>query len=345
VKLGGRQLDDFLRASKPAKHLILFYGPDQGLVHERAKLLAGKCVPDIKDPFSVSEFTGAQIKADSACLMDAALALSLTGDDRVIWIQDATDALTETLKSVETEYKKIWPVIAEAGELTPRSSLRKFFETSKNAVAIACYADEGRGLERVIVETLKNEGLRPDPEALAVLGAVLGGDRLIIRGELEKLALYVKGKNEAASGISADDVLACVGDSADAPLDNLVYAVANGDQTAIDTALAKAFSEGLNPVVIIRAIQRHFQRLHLVKGQAEQGGSLDAALSALRPPVFFKWKDTFQRQARGWSLELINRALDLALHCEEQCKTPGMPAEVLCNRTLMRIAEGARRKG
>ena len=342
MKLAGRALDEFLRAPRPPKNLVLIYGPDQGLVRERGMLLAGKCVDDIKDPFSVSEFTGAQIKGDPASLSDAAMALSLTGDNRVIWVRDGSDSLTDSLKSIDAGEIEAWPIIVEAGELSPRSSLRKFFETSKNAATIACYADEGRGLERVIVETLSGEGLRASPEAIGYLGDVLGGDRLIIRGELEKLALYVKGKDGGATVVNGEDVQVCIGDSSSAPLDNLVYAVGNGDQTAIDIALSRAFAEGLNAIAIVRAIQRHFHRLHFVKGMAKRGGSIDTAVSGLRPPVFFKWKDSFQRQAHMWSLERIASVLALATECEMQCKSTGMPAEILCNRTLMRIAQGAR---
>ncbi len=342
MKISGRGLDDFLRAPRPSKNFILVYGPDQGLVRERARLLAGKCVDDLKDPFSVCEFTGAQIKADPACLSDAATALSLTGEDRVIWLRDAGDTTTAPLQTVEAGDVTSWPIIVEAGELAPRSSLRKFFESNKNAAAIACYADEGRGLERVFAETLANEGLTANPEAMACLGTVLGGDRLIIRGELEKLALYVKSKDDAPTVVTGDDVLACIGDSSSAPLDNLVYAVGNGDQTAIDTALNRAFAEGLNPVAIIRAVQRHFHRLHLVRGQIDQGTPADTALSGLRPPIFFKWKSAFQRQSQIWTSARIAGALDLATECEMQCKSTGMPAEVLCNRALMRIAQGAR---
>jgi DNA polymerase-3 subunit delta len=342
VKLNARQADELLRAPKPTKKLILLYGPDQGLVRENAKLLAGKCVSDLKDPFSVCEFTGSQIKSDPTCLIDAANALSLTGDDRVLMVRDATDTVTSAIEPIEADLDKCWPIIVEAGELSPRSSLRKFFEGSKQAAAIACYADEGRNLERVMVETLAKDGLRADQEALATLTTVLGGDRLIIRNEIEKLALYVKAKDGSPNVVTGEDVLVSIGDSADAPLDNLIFAVGNGNQASIDAALAKAFAEGLNPVAIIRAVQRHFQRLHMVRGQMEKGMSPDAAISSLRPPVFFKWKEVFQRQARSWSLEFINRALGLATDCEEQCKTTGMPAEVLCNRTLMRIAQGAR---
>jgi len=342
VKLNGKKLDDFLRAPRPSKNFVLVYGPDKGLVHERAKDLAGKWVSSLKDPFSVSEFTADQLKADPARLSDAATSMSLTGEDQVIWIRDCGDKITDIIKAVIDDPVKAWPIIIEGGELAPRSSLRKLFETHDECAALACYADEGRGLERVITETLRSQGVTADREAIACLMEMLGGDRLVIRGELEKLALYVKGKEGDSSLITGEDVLSCIGNSSMTSLDELVYAVGNGNQPAIDAALIKAFSDGLNAVAIIRAVQRHFHRLHIVKGHMEMGHSLDSAVSGLRPPIFFKWKSAFQRQAQTWSLSHINRALSLATECEAHCKTTGMPAEVLCNRALMRIAQGAR---
>lgn len=343
MKLSGKRLDEFLRAARPSKNFVLVYGPDQGLVHERAKDLAGKWVVNLKDPFAVSEFAADQLKSDLARLSDAATSLSLTGEDQVIWVRDGGDKITDIIKSVIEDPVKAWPIIVEGGELAPRSSLRKLFESHDKCAALACYADEGRGLERVITETLRSEGVTADREAITYLMEMLGGDRLVIRGELEKLALYAKGKEASTGVINGEDVLSCIGNSSMTSLDELVYAVGNGNQPGIDAALIKAFSDGLNAVAIIRAVQRHFHRLHIVKGQMEQGDSLDKAVSGLRPPIFFKWKDAFQRQANTWSLERINGALALSTECEAQCKTTGMPAEVLCNRALMRIAQGARK--
>jgi len=342
VKLAGRGLEEFLSASRPPVSPILIYGPDQGLVRERARVLMTKCVADLRDPFAVCEFTGAQLKQDPASLSDAACGLSLTGGNRVIWVREAGDSLTDTLQNLISGDIEIWPIVVEAGELAPRSSLRRFFETNAMSAAIACYADEGRGLERIISETLAGEGLQITREALSHLSHILGGDRLVIRGELEKLALYVGASTSPAKTVTDEDVLACIGDSSNTSLDSLVFAVADGNQAIIDVALAKSFAEGQNAVTIIRAVQRHLHRLHLIRGQVDAGMPLDAAMAALRPPVFYKWKDSFQRQARNWQGDRLGRALVLATECEIQCKTTGMPDQAVCSRALMRIAQGAR---
>ena len=56
--------------ARPPAGLVaaLLYGPDQGLVHERAERLAKTVVPDLKDPFRVSELDDAALSGDPARL-------------------------------------------------------------------------------------------------------------------------------------------------------------------------------------------------------------------------------------------------------------------------------------
>lgn len=343
MKLTGKKVADFLGKPKIGATSVLLYGPDQGLVRERAKDLMQKCVGNLDDPFAVSEFSGSSLKQDPRLLHDAAFSMSLGGGDCVIVVREALDFLADSLVHI-FEQANPWPIILEAGDLAPRSALRKLYENNNNLAAIACYPEEGRALETFVKEFMAGENLSIDPAAVVFLCASLAGDRQIIRRELEKLALYCSAKDDNPERITEADAMVCVGDSSETSLDNLVYSVGDGDQKAIDHTLGKAFSEGINPVAAIRAVQRHFQRLHFINGQLQGGGNLDQALTRLRPPVFFKRKSDFQRQARNWSTDNLSRALMLATENEIDSKTTGLPAEILCGRTLMRIAQAARRR-
>ena len=73
-----------------------------------------------------------------------------------------------------------WVVIA-AGELRKTSPLRKLCETHKGAAAIACYADTGRDLDRIIDEETKAAGLRIAADARVALQDLIGADRLASR--------------------------------------------------------------------------------------------------------------------------------------------------------------------
>ena len=225
-------------------------------------------------------------------------------------------------------------VILQAGDLNPRSGLRKIFEAAPNAAAVPCYADDERALDRVIHETLAKENIRVSPDAMAYLSANLGADRGLSRSELEKLALYVGSGSE----VSVADAAASVGNSSALSLDDVVMAAAGGNPTAADKALTRSYQEGANPVTVLRAMARHLLRLQLVRSKIDTGATPDVAMKALRPPVFFKAAGPFRNQLRSWNGRRLGQALNLTLEAEQQCKQTGMPAESLCGRTVLQIA-------
>ena len=54
----------------------LLFGPDQGLVRERAERLAKTVVPDLRDPFRIAEIKGARLIEDPAWLEAEASAMT-----------------------------------------------------------------------------------------------------------------------------------------------------------------------------------------------------------------------------------------------------------------------------
>ena len=343
MKFTGQKLAELLNKPKLDANAVLLYGPDRGLVSEYSQKLSTKCTSSLNDPFSVTTFTGAQLKQDPSMLIDAVYSMTLAGGDCVVIIQEAQDIIVPALAHIFSQSTRAWPIIIEANILTPRSTLRKMFEQSSNLAAIGCYPDDGYALEVFIKEIVANEGLSIAKDACEFLCASLAGDRQIIRRELEKLSLYCSTKKTDSNKITEADAIECVGDSSETSMDNLIFSVGDGNQANVDKILAKMFSEGINPVVVIRSIQRHFQRLHFIHGQKSKGESFEQAIGKLKPPVFFKHKANFEQQVYNWSPDNINRALLIATRNEIDSKTTGLPAEILCSRALMRIAQAARR--
>ena len=354
MKLKPSEIAAFLRKPTEAAPAVLIYGPDEGLVRERAKMLAKAIAGDINDPFRVATLELSDIKDDPARLHDEAQALSMIGGKRVVMISGATDALGGPMgkfleESEETSGPPVSLVIVSAGDLGPRSSLRKAFESAKLSPTIPCYADDAGSLESMILDELAVAGLAAEQDALDFLVAHLGADRQISRRELEKLVLYMgdepgenaRGRNERRP-VTLDDVRACIGDVAALALDNVVRAVADGDVPTLDKDLARLFEEGEQPVMVLRAVMRHFQRLHRAAGLVSKGETASQAIAAMRPPVFFKERANFERQLRLWPTTKIGAALERLVRAEVQCKTTGLPAEAICSRECIALAAAAR---
>lgn len=339
MKIAANRVESFARSPDPSCRAILVYGPDSGLVRERIETLAKTVLSDLRDPFRVAELTPARLKEIPSLLADEAAALAMTGGRRVVIVRDAGDGVASAFKSFLDDGHGDALVLAEAGELAAKSSLRKLFEGHDKGAALACYADEGAALEGFIRATLKELGLTADAETLSFLAEHMGADRRLSRSELTKLALYMGGPGQ----VRLDDAMACIGDSATLSMDEVAFCTADGNHAEAQSTLDRLLAEGGQPISILRGVARHFTRLHLAQSLIGQGSSPDQAMAALKPPIFFKLTDRFRRQLAKWPPNKLSSALEILIEAELDCKTTGLPAAEITSRALLKLAQAANR--
>jgi DNA polymerase III subunit delta len=196
-------------------------------------------------------------------------------------------------------------LIVEAGNLRPDEALRTLFEKSAGAAAVACFPDEVRDLDAMVGEILRAAGMQIAPDAKRMLTARLGADRALSRAEVEKLALFARGKTL----IEEADVEAAVGDAAELALDRIVLAAGSGRSADAVTECDRSVAAGESAQGVIAALQRHFLRLHRLRSGRDAGRSLDDVMRSLRPPPHFKQKAALEQQCRDWTLPKLNAAL------------------------------------
>jgi DNA polymerase III subunit delta len=338
VKLPAGRVEGFLRHPDPDIRAVLLYGPDAGLVRERADLIGRTIAPDLHDPFRIADLTGAVLTADPARLYDEAAQISLMGGRRLVRVREVADAQSIVFGRFLADPPGDGLVVAEAGDLAARGSLRRMFEEAAAAVAIGCYPDGARDLAEMVRETLTAHRIAASRDAIEFLVSHLGGDRLLSRAELEKLTLY------AGDGgrVELEDARLSVADSAALSLDDAVFAAAEGDAAGLDRSLSRVFQEGEAPVSVVRAVLRHLQRLHALAARLAAGDSVDAVLRGARPPIFFKQQDSVRRQLGLWREPELRGELDRLLAAETRIKTTGMPGETVCRAALFATAQAAR---
>jgi DNA polymerase III subunit delta len=317
---------------------VLFYGPDAGLVRERADRLARSVCRELADPFRVAELSGQALADDPARLADEAAQLSLAGGRRVVRVRGVGDGLARQFAGFLGGSRGEALVVVEAGELARSSALRQTFEAAPGAAAIGCYPDRERERGAVIRESLAAHGIKMSSDAARYLVEHLGGDRLLTRGEVEKLALY------AGEGgrVELDDARLSIGDSAALDLDDVVMAAAEGDAARLERVLGRLFQEGISPVAAVRAQLRHLQRLHALAAVVAAGTPIAEVLRTARPPVFYQHLESMRRQLACWSEARLRVQLDRLARAELNMKQTGFPAETLCRQALSALALAAR---
>lgn len=327
---------------RPPKHIVaaLVYGPDQGLVRERAEALVKSVVPDLNDAFRVADLDEASLASDGARLSDEAAAISMFGGRRVVRVRNAGNGLAKLFVSFLDDPKGNALVVAEGGDLAKSAALRKVFDEADNAAAIACYTDSPRDLSEVVRSALKAEGLAIGAEALEEAVARLGADRGITRRELEKLALYMHGSKK----VELEDVRAVMGDEAEARTEEACDAAGEGDLKRLDLALERLWADDVSPAQLIRNALSHFQRVLQVKAAHANGESVDTAMKRGWPQIHFSRTASFKAQVARWSEDRLLDACDLLLETEAQTRTTGIPPQVVTARAFFTIAARGRPK-
>jgi DNA polymerase-3 subunit delta len=341
VALRGKEIDAFLARPDPGRPIILLYGPDAGLVRERADALLASAVDDPNDPFSMVKLDGDELSAEPSRLVDEALTVPLFGGRRAIRVRAGSRSFASGVDTLVDMPLKDCRVVIEAGDLRPESPLRKACERAKTAVAIACYPDTERDLAKLIDDELRQANLKIAPDARASLMALLGGDRQASRNELRKLTLFALGEGE----VTLDHVMAVVADASELKLDPIVDGAFAGKPELVESEFAKAMVAGTYPGVIISSAQRQAAWLHKSALAIAEGTPASNLLESGYPRVHFSRKPMVEIALRNFSPARLVAIIDqLATAAFDMRKQPSLAA-VIAQRTLLSIAVNARRKG
>lgn len=341
VALRGKEIDAFLARPDPSRPIILLYGPDAGLVRERADALMASAVDDPNDPFSLVKMDGDELAAEPSRLVDEAMTVPLFGGRRAIRIRAGSRSFASGIDTLAEMQPRDCRIVIEAGELRPDAPLRKACEKAKSAVAIACYADTERDLAKLIDDELRLSNLKIAPDARAALTSLLGGDRQASRNEIRKVALYAHGQRE----VTLDDVVAIVTDASGLALDPIVDNAFAGRAADVESTFAKAMAAGTYPGLIIMSAQRHAAQLHKARLSIEEGRSELEALDSGFPRLHFSRKTLVETALRNTSSERMARVMAQLADAAFDMRKQSSLAEVIAQRALLAIAVNARRRG
>ena len=338
VAIKANQASAFLAKPDPKTKAILLYGPDAGLVSERAQKLAHLLARREEPPGEVVRLDDSDLESDPDRLGIELLTVPMFGGAKIVRASTGRRLNAGALSPFVEAGAMAGSLIVEAGNLRPDDKLRSLFEKSAAAAAIACYLDEEASLDGLVSEVLKEAGLAIAPEARQELVARLGADRVLSRAEVEKLTLYACG----ADRIEIAHVEAIVGDAADTAIDVVVSAAASGDVGRALEECDRAVAAGESAQSVILAAERHFHRLHRLRVGIDAGRPLDDLIRGMRPPLPFKAKAELERQARIWSADRAAAALARIVEAVRQSRTTGADEGVVAERLLMEIARLAR---
>ncbi len=191
----------------------------------------------------------------------------------------------------------------------------------------------------MIRDSLAASHVTASRDATQYLVERLGGDRLLTRSELDKLALYAG----AGGRVELEDALLVVGDTAALELDDAVMAAAEGDAVQARTRARPGLPGGGIPGCAWSARccatctgctrSPHWCRPGLRSTRR-------CATPARRS--FSSTRTCVKRQLGRLGEPALRTALDRIARAEIDMKTTGFPAETVCRQAMLAVALSAR---
>lgn len=339
VAIKAHEADRTLARLDPVWRLVLIYGPDAGLVSERAGALARRSIDDPSDAFQLVRMDGDAIAADPLKLADEANTIGLFGGRRAIRVSPTSKPLLAAVEPLLVTPSQDALVIVEAGDLQRTNPLRTACEKAKTALAVPCYGDAARDLGSIIDEMVRTAGKSIDRTSREHLASLLGGDRQTSRREIEKLLLYVG----ADPSVTEAHIDAVVGDTAQREQAMLVDAVFAGKMPVLDLAQAKLSSEGLDPGVMLGAVLRQALSLLKARQAVDAGKGVRDVVGTMRLP--YPRIATTEAALNAWSTAKLTEAVGLlgnAVLATRQNADMGRAVATRALWTLARLARSGR---
>lgn len=330
------QVNNFISSGKVEEYRgILLYGPEFGLISNRAKIIAEKIAGDIKDPFRYIDIDFSKITESPYILSDELTSLSLTGGKRVIRIRNVKPSLPKDITEIIKRYSsKENFLIMTSNELTKASSSRSFFEKEACLISMPCYPESKSSVSQIITSILNKEKIKYDYEIIDILPDLFAENRMLILSELEKLITYAQNKEK----ITKEDVFKIIENTKEISIDNILTATANKDFKTAENALIKALRENTEPITVIKSLIYYFNRLYTVKKYISSGKSEQQAISSLKPAVFFKNINNFKNHLKIWNKHSILKALAVLTSAEIKAKTTSAISILICKRVILNLS-------
>lgn len=322
-------------ANHTYKRVYLLYG-DEGYLRKQFKdKLLADVVPE-GDTMNFNCFRGDDVDVPS--IIDLAETLPFFADRRVILIEDS--GLCKSGGEQLAEYLPDCPestmIIMVESSVDKRSKLFKAISTVGRASEFVVQQEET--LRKWIKDKVIREGKTIDSAAITLMLERTGTDMMAISSELEKLFSYTLDKKN----IDTSDVAAITTVSSSSKVFDMIAAMAEKKQAKALEMYYDLLSHKETPYGILSLIGRQFNMMLQVKELQAMGMGRGRIAQKMGIAPFIEQK--YERQAAGFSMSRIRKALEACVEADENVKIRSFDAK-MCVELLIIEYSSDEKKG
>jgi DNA polymerase-3 subunit delta len=275
-----------IRANQLSSHLKKSLAPCY-LVTGDEHLLVAEALDAIRDAARAAGFGNRELHValtgfDWAQLTAGASNMSLFAERRIVELRLPTgkpgraggQAIVDLVEQAGPELL----FIVTAPKLDRSTANSKWAKTlDKKGVSLEIWPISSRELPGWIANRMRQAGLQPDRDAVAMIADRVEGNLLAAGQEVEKLRLLL-----GEGPVTAADVVQAVADSSRFDVYKLADAAIAGDARRAIRILGGLRAEGVEPVIVMWALTRELRTLATLEDAVRQGTDLGSAMKTAR---------------------------------------------------------------
>jgi DNA polymerase-3 subunit delta len=169
--------------------------------------------------------------------------------------------------------------------------LRKLYESADNLAAIACYAEDERSIEPKIKEFFYKQKVKIEQGVVQYIIENCKGDSKILETLLEKIILFLGDEKS----VTLNDIKTITGSANETSISEIINYYFDENFSETEFKLRKSQEEGVAEIAIIRSMQKYIEKIHHCIAAINAGKTIETAIAAMRPPIFFKQVPEFKR--------------------------------------------------
>ena len=316
---------------------ILIYGPNEGLVKEQVNKITKEYI--IQNEYEQINFSGKDLDSDPLSLDEIIKTVSMFHTNKIVVADIIKDKHLHIIENIILEAPQQTLLIIRDGNLSKSSKIRKFFENDKKCFSLACYDDDQRSIMKNIDDFINRNTFTINRDVKNYLLQTLSSDRMVSKQELEKIEIFYNNSN---ADIELENIKNLLNDSSSQNLNKMNEHVMFGNTSKSSKIINKLLSEGTSPISLVRSLINYLLRVQQTKIEMKKGNNFDSSIKILKPPVFWKDKDNFQKHCFKWPLQSIESSLNKLLETEIACKLNSKLANINCEKSILLIANNGK---
>ena len=278
----------------------LFYGDNEGLKEENIKNLFEKIYTN-----KIQRYEEKEILDNIDSFFNSIFTKSFFDNEKLIIINRTTDKIRAIIEDLIEKNPEDIQIILNSKNLEKKSALRKLFEKEKSTVCVPFYEDNNQTLNSIISLFFRNKKIPISQQLINVLVERSRGDRKNLNNELEKIENFSLNKKN----LNIEEIIKLTNLADNYSASELVdHSLVKNTRKTVTILSENNYSDEDN-IIIIRTLLAKLKRLVKIYELVDEKNNIEQAISACKPPIFWKDKPLVTQQIQSWNKNLLKNLI------------------------------------